>query len=117
MRGLAAFLVTVAGWVAAGIYPLLYGVAVGVCILAALILLRARLLAPRPGPALRAAAAGAVLSAIVAGIVGVLLYTGTDLPFDVRELLRKVILWAVTLAALYWLILHLTGAFSAEAEA
>lgn len=109
MRLAAAALLTGAGAVVAAIYPGTVLLAVGICVATAALLSWSAWSNPRI-VALRHAALGAGVMALVALITATLLLYG-DMPLDTRNWLRAVCLTAVTLPAVYWLILLGTGGF------
>jgi len=105
--------VTLGGVLVAQVYPPAYLVAVGVCVVVFAALLRATRERPQIG-SLRHAAIGAGALALIALIVGLLLAFGADLPLEVRNQLRTLIMAAAFGSAVYWLDLLATGGFDVE---
>jgi len=110
VRFLTVAVVTLSGILVAQVWPSMYLVAIGICLVAFVAVLAATLRHPAIA-SLRHAAIGAGAGAVTALIVGLLLTFATDLPLDVRVQLRVVILAAVTAPALYWLLLVAQGGF------
>jgi hypothetical protein len=109
VRGLTVAVVTLGGVLLSQVWPATAILAVVACFVAFVLLLVATIQQPHI-VSLRHAAIGAGASALIAGIIGYLVFA-VDPSLSVRVLLRSVILAAVTAPALYWLLLWLGDGF------